>query len=158
MAKKNLASLMSGIIGEKPEERQAQQANDNKVTQGEDVKVSTPKVEEQTRRDAEIESIVDAPSPKTEMDVHAPELTIEMHETLDARRKRNVGRPRKDAVAQKVEEVRATFIINPELIRKVKYISLAEGALLKEVVGDALADYIERWERKNGKIKLPTKR
>lgn len=70
--------------------------------------------------------------------------------------KRSVGRPRKDP--KKTEEIRATFIIDPEHIRKMKYISLIEDKLLKEILGEALEAYINAWESANGKIRLPSKK
>ena len=86
------------------------------------------------------------------------EVTDAMRENLEAKRRQNVGRPRKDASGSKAEETRATFIVDPELIRKVKYISLVESTLLKDVISDALISYIEAWESENGKIRLPKKK
>lgn len=44
--------------------------------------------------------------------------------------------------------------MNPDLLRKVKYISLVEGILLKDVISEA-HDYVDAWEEKNKKIRLP---
>jgi hypothetical protein len=120
MAKRDLASLMSGIIGEKSP-------------------AETTKVE----------------NIETQL---ATEVTDEMKENLEARRKRNVGRPRKGETVSKSNEVRATFIVDPDLVRKVKYISLVEGNLLKDVINSALQEYINAWESANGKIRLPNKK
>ena len=54
-------------------------------------------------------------------------------------------------------DARTTFIVDPELIRKVKYISLVESSLLKDVISEALTSYIEAWESENGKIRLHKK-
>ena len=116
MAKKNLASLMNGIMG--------------------DTKPSEPEVTA----------------------VGQPEVTEEMKANLEANRRRNVGRPRKGESGPKTNEVRATFIVDPELIRKVKYISLVESSLLKDVISEALTSFIEAWESENGKIRLPKKK
>lgn len=51
--------------------------------------------------------------------------------------------------------IRATFVCDPELIRKIKYIGLASGRLHKDVVSDALSEYIARWEAEHGAITLP---
>ncbi|MDE6654832.1 MAG: hypothetical protein K2K37_10655 [Muribaculaceae bacterium] len=118
MAKKNLASLMNGIMGE-------------------------PKEQE---------------TPMTPANTTTPEVTDEMKENLEARRRQNVGRPRKGEQHMKPEEVRATFIVDPSLVRKLKYISLVEGNLLKDVIGKALTTFIESWEADNGKIRLPHKK
>ncbi|EJW90542.1 hypothetical protein EVA_21351, partial [gut metagenome] len=55
----------------------------------------------------------------------------------------------------KHREIRATFIVNPDLLRKVKYISLVKDILLKEVISQALTNYVDAWERRNQKIRLP---
>ena len=57
--------------------------------------------------------------------------------------------------AKKPQEIRATFIVDPDLVRKVKYISLVEGILLKDVISQALNNYVDAWEEKNKKIRLP---
>ena len=116
MAKKNLASLMSGIMSD-------------------ETPANVP---------VEVAS--------------TPEVTDEMRDNLEARRKKNVGRPRKDEVVVRPNEIRATFIVDPELVRKVKYISLVEGNLLKDVINSALRNYINAWEEENVKIRIPKKR
>ena len=121
MAKKNLASLMNGIMG--------------------DTKPSEPEI-----------PVIGQPESA------AAEVTEEMKANLEANRRRNVGRPRKGESGSKNNEVRATFIVDPELIRKVKYISLVESSLLKDVISEALTSYIEAWESENGKIRLPKKK
>jgi hypothetical protein len=120
MAKKDLASLMNGIIGEKPS-----------------AEIS----------DVEANDIRDA-----------AEVTDEMRDNLEARRRQNVGRRRKGESGSQSNEVRATFIVDPDLVRKVKYISLVEGNLLKDVVNAALQGYVDAWEAANGKIRLPKKK
>ncbi|MBD5195079.1 MAG: hypothetical protein HDS87_05095 [Bacteroidales bacterium] len=117
MAKKNLASLMNGIMGEPNQE----------VVKSEN------------------QIIEPASEPESS------EVTEEMKENLETKRYRNVGRPKK-------EETRATFIVDPELIRKLKYISLVESNLLKDIISEALTGYINEWEEENGKIKLPKKK
>ncbi len=121
MAKKNLASLMSGIMG--------------------DVKPASSEPVETAQEATAIS-----------------EITEEMRDNLESRRRQNVGRPRKGENGSKTAEVRATFIVDPELVRKIKYISLVDGELLKNVVGNALTAYIESWESENGKIRLPKKK
>lgn len=108
MAKKNLASLMSGIMGE---------------------------------------------TPGTENTVAASSIKPSNKEELN-QTKRSPGRP-KLVIAKGKEEVRATFIVSEELLKKMKYIALAEDVLLKEVLNSSLSQYIAEWESKNGRIKLP---
>ena len=118
MAKKNLASLMSGIMGD-----------------------TKPLIPEETS--------------SATQEVTVSEVTEEMKENLEAKRRRNVGRPRKGESGKQTNEVRATFIVDPEIIRKLKYVSLAEGSLLKDVIAEALNAYLDTWESENGRIRLP---
>ena len=87
--------------------------------------------------------------------------TEQMKSKLEAKRRENVGRPKKGETAKsakKPQEIRATFIVDPNLVRKVKYISLVEGILLKDVISEALNNYVDAWEENNRKIKLPRKK
>lgn len=68
---------------------------------------------------------------------------------------RKPGRPKKNETNN--DDIRATFIISAELLRKIKYISLMEDLLQKDVVGTALSDYVSKWEQENGKIRMPKK-
>ncbi|MCM1221031.1 MAG: hypothetical protein NC548_41755 [Lachnospiraceae bacterium] len=63
--------------------------------------------------------------------------------------------PSATTTEKKVQDIRATFVCNPDLIRKLKYIALADGRLHKDVVADAFAMYIANWEQSNGNITLP---
>lgn len=123
MAKKSLASLMNGIMGEPEDTRQdgIHSAAESKPT------------------------VTD--SPESAADNSAP--------TAETKPKGKPGRPRKPQ--EKSDEVRATFIIDPDTLRKVKYISLIEDCLLKDVIADALNGYIDKWEAVNGRIRLPKK-
>lgn len=77
----------------------------------------------------------------------------ELQEKLNAVRRAKVGRPKR-SVLPVGREHRATFIVDKEIIRKVKYISLMQSRLLKDIIADALNTYIEGWEKENGKIDL----
>lgn len=116
-----------------------------------------------------IQGIVgDAPTPvptSTESGDVSPELvealaiTPEMEEALNAVRKRKVGRPKKNSIPNGgTKEGRATFIVDNDLIRKVKYISLADAKLLKDVIQEALSAYVSKWEEANQVITLPKKK
>lgn len=52
-------------------------------------------------------------------------------------------------------ETRATFIVNKELVRKIKYISLVGGSQIKDEINAALDAHIRKWETVNGAITLP---
>ncbi len=135
MSKKNLSLLMNGFIGE----------NKQSVNEQE-VQIQEP---ENTQGSQE-GNITSSPS--------ETENTQLMKAKLEAKRKENVGRPKKGEAAKnakKPQEIRATFIVDPDLLRKVKYISLVEGTLLKDVINEALNNYVDGWEEMNKKIRLP---
>ena len=52
----------------------------------------------------------------------------------------------------KEKETRATFIVNEELLDKLKAIAYWDRKLIKEVVDKALQDAIGKYEEKNGDI------
>lgn len=99
MAKKNISSLVSGLMG--------------------DTQPATP--QDQTQES-------DIPAPK------------------------KIGRPKMDS-----NDIKATIVISPDLMRKVKYVALMEDAMIKTIVDSALSRYIEEWEEENGKIRFPKK-
>ena len=97
----------------------------------------------------------------TKKDANETETTEKMKSRLEAKRRENVGRPKKGETAKstkKPQEIRATFIVDPDLLQKVKYISLVEGALLKDVISEALNNYVDKWETDNRKIRLPKRK
>lgn len=58
----------------------------------------------------------------------------------------------------KENETRATFIINEELLEKLKAIAYWERILIKDVVNTALLDVVAKYEKKSGAIKpIPKK-
>jgi hypothetical protein len=58
----------------------------------------------------------------------------------------------------KENETRATFIINEELLEKVKAIAYWERELIKDTINRALQEAISRYEKKSGEIKpIPKK-
>ena len=116
MAKKNLASLMSGIMGD---------------TRTEEVSPSRVEVENRETQ----------------------QLLIE-HPEQEVKQRRKPGRPPKGSNGEKSDEIRATIIVEPEVMRKIKYISLMDDRMIKEVMNDALRAYISSWEHANGRIKL----
>jgi hypothetical protein len=50
-------------------------------------------------------------------------------------------------------ETRATFIVNEALLDKLKAIAYWDRVLIKDVVNTALAEAVERYEKKNGQLK-----
>ena len=58
----------------------------------------------------------------------------------------------------KENETRATFIINEELLEKLKAIAYWDRCLIKDVVNTALQDVVAKYQKKNGDIKpIPKK-
>jgi hypothetical protein len=58
----------------------------------------------------------------------------------------------------KEKETRATFIVNEEVLDKLKAIAYWDRLLIKEVVDKALQDAVSKYEKKNGDVKpIPTK-
>ena len=54
----------------------------------------------------------------------------------------------------KAGEARTTVILNKELVKKVKYIALAEGSSIKDKVTEGLTSIGEQWESVNGAINI----
>ena len=152
MSKKNLSLWMDGFMGEAS---QAESVQEQAVVQ------AAEQVEQPAVQDDKQESPKAAPakaSSKQAATETETAATEQMKSKLEAKRRENVGRPKKGETAKsakKPQEIRATFIVDPDLVRKVKYISLVEGILLKDVISEALNNYVDAWEEKNKKIRLP---
>lgn len=153
MSKKNLSLLMDGFMGEAiPSDPVQEQAVEQAAEQAELPATQTNKQENTKTAPAKASSKKEA----TEM-----EATDKMKSKLEAKRRENVGRPKKGESAKsakKPQEIRATFIVDPDLLQKVKYISLVEGILLKDVISEALNNYVDKWETDNRKIRLPKRK
>lgn len=52
------------------------------------------------------------------------------------------------------DEARTSLVLNKMLFRKIKFISLSKSRLLKDVLNEALEDYISKYEDVNGTIDL----
>jgi hypothetical protein len=58
----------------------------------------------------------------------------------------------------KENETRATFIVNEELLEKLKAIAYWDRRLIKDVVNTALQETVAQYEKKSGEIKpIPKK-
>ena len=69
--------------------------------------------------------------------------------------KKAVQAPQADA---KGVETRATFIVQEELLEKMRTIAYWDRMLIKDIVNDAFESYIMRHEKKNGEIKAMPKK
>lgn len=81
-------------------------------------------------------------------------IPADLADQLNEIRKRKVGRPKKHE-SGKGREPRATFIVDQDTLRKIKYISLADTRLIKDVIQEAFLSYVTAWEKENGVINLP---
>jgi hypothetical protein len=58
----------------------------------------------------------------------------------------------------KDKETRATFIVNEELLEKLKAVAYWDRLLIKDVVDLALREYVSKYEKKNEEVKpIPNK-
>lgn len=55
-------------------------------------------------------------------------------------------------------EIRATFIVNTELLDKVKSIAYWERLLIKDVINKAFGEYVSKYEKSKGEIVKAPKR
>jgi hypothetical protein len=76
--------------------------------------------------------------------------------------KKKAGRPKDPTkrvpgktsqIGTKNDESRATFILKEELIEQLKNIAWWDRKKIKEVVGEALSQYVDQWEKENGAVK-----
>jgi hypothetical protein len=58
----------------------------------------------------------------------------------------------------KENETRATFIVNEELLEKLKAVAYWERRMIKEVIASALEEVVAKYEEKNGPVKLIPKK
>lgn len=79
----------------------------------------------------------------------------------------NKGRPRTNfkeitktsQEGTKENEIRATFIVNEDILAKLKAVAYWDRLTIKEVIHDALTEYISTYESKRNKIKpIPAKK
>ena len=157
MSKKNLSLLMDGFMGEvNPSDSVQEQPKKQ------DVEQVAAEAEQPAVQDDKQESPKAAPAKaSSKEETTETAATEQMKSKLEAKRRENVGRPKKGETAKsakKPQEIRATFIVDPDLLQKVKYISLVEGALLKDVISEALNNYVDKWETDNRKIRLPKRK
>jgi hypothetical protein len=80
--------------------------------------------------------------------------------------KKKVGRPttqfkevtKSSQEGTKEGETRATFIVNEELLDKLKAVAYWDRLRIKDVINQALADAVTKYEKKNGELKpIPKK-
>lgn len=58
----------------------------------------------------------------------------------------------------KEKETRATFIVNEDLLEKMKSLAYWDRVLIKDIVNTAFEEHIARYEKKNGPInEMPKK-
>lgn len=137
MSKKNLSLLMDGFMGEANQAELAKEQPKEKAVEQVAEQAEQPAAQDD-KQEIPKAAPAKASSKQETTETAAPE---QLKSKLDAKRRENVGRPKKGETAKSVkkpQEIRATFIVDPDLVRKVKYISLVEGILLKDVISEAL--------------------
>jgi predicted transcriptional regulator len=50
--------------------------------------------------------------------------------------------------------VKTTFIIQPEIMRKIKFIALMEQTDMTSLINESLQQIVKRYEKKNGEINI----
>ena len=56
-------------------------------------------------------------------------------------------------IGTKEKETRATFIVQEDLLEKMKAVAYWDRTLIKDIVNNAFEDYLSRYEKKNGEVK-----
>ena len=157
MSKKNLSLLMDGFMGETNSSDSVQEQPKEQAVEQAAEQAEQPAFQDDKQESPKAVSSKTA----TKKDANETETTEKMKSRLEAKRRENVGRPKKGESAKsakKAQEIRATFIVDPDLLQKVKYISLVEGILLKDIISEALNNYVDKWETDNRKIRLPKRK
>lgn len=101
--------------------------------------------------------------PKTETVAISPKKTTKKVVAKNENAKettKNVAKISKEIskAEAKENEIRATFIVDKNILEKFKAIAYWERILIKDVISDALTDAIAKYTKKNGEIKpLPKK-
>ncbi|WP_444366809.1 hypothetical protein [Prevotella sp.] len=76
---------------------------------------------------------------------------VQIESTPEASETAKESRPSVEAGC-KAGDTRTTIILNKELIKKVKFIALAEGKTIKDKATEAFTTMVEKWEKENGPI------
>lgn len=61
-------------------------------------------------------------------------------------------------IGTKDKETRATFIVQEDLLEKMKSLAYWDRVLIKDIINQALEEHIARYEKKNGEIKAMPKK
>jgi hypothetical protein len=94
------------------------------------------------------------------------DFTGGLNSLLGDQPEKKIGRPRtqfkeiakSSQEGTKENETRATFIVNEELLEKLKLIAYWDRLLIKDAINIAIQDMIIKYEKKNGKLKeIPKK-
>ncbi len=58
----------------------------------------------------------------------------------------------KKATTDEIANQKASFNLRPALVKQLKYVALMESKTQTEIIDKLLSDYVDKWEKKNGKI------
>jgi hypothetical protein len=88
-----------------------------------------------------------------------------MKKSNEQARSKAVGRPNREDKDNKTApstergtkpgEMRKTYVITTDLVKKIEAISFWDSKSLKEVINEALTIYVRGWEKKHGPVKMP---
>jgi hypothetical protein len=97
-----------------------------------------------------LNSLLGEPSIETKKDNKAPKVGRPKTQFKEITKSSEEG--------TKENETRATFIVNKELLEKLKAIAYWDRVLIKEVINKALQEAVDKHEKKSGEIKpIPKK-
>jgi hypothetical protein len=114
----------------------------------------------------ELQKATDTPEDKGLTMEKAKAFLDELNRLTDEPERPKRGRPKvvlktitkSSQEGTKENETRATFILNEDLLEKLKAIAYWERQLIKEVVNEALLGVVTNYEKKHGQIKpIPKK-
>ena len=87
-------------------------------------------------------------------DTKQPEQAAEQSEPKAAKKEIT----KTSQIGTKEKETRATFIVNEDLLEKMKSLAYWDRVLIKDIINQALEEHIARYEKKNGEIKAMPKK
>ncbi len=87
-------------------------------------------------------------------DTKQPEQAAEQSEPKAAKKEIT----KTSQIGTKEKETRATFIVNEDLLEKMKALAYWDRVLIKDIINQALEEHIARYEKKNGEIKAMPKK
>lgn len=127
--KKDIAALVSGLVG--PVDRFEEQ-------------------QEETTAATQEEQQDDRKKPLDKELIAGLQITPDMVAAINQLRLQGSGRPKKGRTKGDPNIKRSTFLVDQRVVAALKHLAILEGRLYKDVVNEALTDFVHRWEKKTG--------